>query len=293
MAEHHITVLGGKGFIGSHLVRFLEDRGQSCFAPDKRDESIFTGPLGHVIYAIGLTADFRSRPLETVDAHVCLLRRLIERGKFETLTYLSSTRVYAGVTTTAETARLQVNPSEPGDLYNLSKLMGESLCLHCGRPGMKVVRLSNIVGLRPDPDIFIDQLLEEGCRTGKVVFRTTLESKKDYLYIDDAVELIVRVAQSAESGIYNAASGEGVANGEIARALSSLMGFDISVAGGAPTWDFSAIDISKAKASFGFSPRTFSDYFPVFLDRYRRNVRATVAAGSVAGGLGGRADKGV
>lgn len=277
VSEHNMTVLGGRGFIGSHLVRFFQGRGQACFAPEKGDESIYTSPLGHVIYAIGLTADFRTRPLATVDAHVCLLRRLIEYGNFESLTYLSSTRVYAGATTTAETARLQVNPNEPGDLYNLSKLMGESLCLHCGHPGMKVVRLSNIVGLRPDPDIFIDQLLAEGCRTGKVVFRTALTSKKDYLYIDDAVELVARVAQEAESGIYNAASGEGVTNGEIAKALVSKMGFDIDVAAGAPVWDFTAIDIAKVKARFGFAPRAFSDYFPEFLERYRRSPRSSVA----------------
>lgn len=278
MPEHSITVLGGRGFIGSHLVRFLQAEGHTCFVPDKEDNSIFTSPLGHVIYAIGLTADFRSRPLATVDAHVCLLRRLIECGNFETLTYLSSTRVYAGATSTTEAAALQVNPNDPGDLYNLSKLMGESLCLHCGRPGMKVARLSNIVGLRPDPDIFIDQLLDEGCRTGKVIFRTALESKKDYLYIDDAVELITRIALAGGSGIYNAASGEAVENGEIARALVAEMGFGVSVAEGAPTWGFTAIDISKIKASFNFSPRSFSDYFPVFLEKYRQSVRSSTPA---------------
>ena len=32
---------------------------------------------------MGLTADFRSKPLETVEAHVCLLKRLLERGLVE------------------------------------------------------------------------------------------------------------------------------------------------------------------------------------------------------------------
>jgi nucleoside-diphosphate-sugar epimerase len=185
------------------------------------------------------------------------------------LTYLSSTRVYAGVDNTAETARLLVNPNEPGDLYNISKLMGESLCLHGGRPNMKVVRLSNVVGLRPDPDIFIDQLLEEGCRTGKVTFRTSLASKKDYVFIDDAVDLLTRIALSPESGIYNVASGVGTENGEIARALARDMGFEIQVAPDASAWDFTAIDIAKVKSLFKFAPRRFSDYFPAFLQSYR------------------------
>lgn len=270
MNKPAITVLGSTGFIGSHLAQYLQRQGYDCNLPGKGDESLYTSALGHVIYAIGLTADFRSRPLDTVEAHVCLLQRLIRAGNFESLTYLSSTRVYAGAADTAETARLQVNPNDPGDLYNLSKLMGESLCLHGGRQSMKVARLSNIVGLRPDPDIFIDQLLEEGCRTGRVVFRTALESRKDYLFIDDTLDLLTRIALSPETGIFNVASGEGVENGKIARALAAEMGFEVSVAADAPAWDFTAVDVSRVRARFGFSPRRFSEYFPIFLRSYRR-----------------------
>ena len=269
MTETGITVLGSGGFIGGHLARYLQHRGYCCNLPGRGDESFYTRPLGHVIYAIGLTADFRSRPLDTVEAHVCVLRRLIQTGNFTSLTYLSSTRVYAGLENTAETASLLVNPNNPGDLYNISKLMGESLCLHGGKPNMKVARLSNVVGLRPDPDIFIDQLLKEGCRTGKVIFRTSLASRKDYLFIDDAVELLTRIALSPETGIYNVASGEATENGEIADALAKEMGFEIAVAPNASTWGFTAIDITKAQTRFQFSPRRFSDYFPAFLQSYR------------------------
>lgn len=274
MSQPKLTVLGGRGFVGSHLVRHLRSQGHDCVVPERNDETVFRRPLGCVVYAIGLTADFRSRPLETVDAHVCLLRRLLETADFDSLTYLSSTRVYAGIADTSEAARLRVNPNDPSDLYNLSKLMGESLCLHGGRPGLKVARLSNIVGLRPDPDMFIDQLLDEGRRTGKVAFRTSLESRKDYLHVEDAVDLIARIALSGNVGIYNVASGEGVTNGEIAQALAAEMGYEVSVIAGAPTWDFTAIDVERAKADFGFSPQAFSDYFPAYLRDYRRHHSA-------------------
>lgn len=275
MSAPLVTVLGGHGFVGSHLARHLRAQEYDCFVPDRDDPAIFARPLGHVVYAIGLTADFRSRPLDTVEAHVCLLNRLIRAGDFESLTYLSSTRVYAGATETAETASLRANPNDPSDLYNLSKLMGEALCLHCGHPAMKVARLSNIVGLRRDPDMFIDQLLDEGRRTGKVVLRTASASRKDYLYIDDAVALLARIALSVETGIYNVASGEGITNGEIIRALAEHMDFEVSVVPDAPVWNFTAIDISKARTRFGFVPTKFSDYFPVFLRDYRRINGAT------------------
>ncbi len=266
-----VTVLGAAGFIGSHLVRHLHTLGIHCFAPPRGEELSARHGLGHVIYAAGLTADFRSRPLDTVEAHVCLLQRLIQQGNFASLTYLSSTRVYAGAANTDESATLAVNPNVPGDLYNLSKLMGEALCLHSGHPEMKVARLSNVVGLRRDPDIFIDQLLEEGMANGKIVFRTDLESRKDYLLIDDAVELIARIALSSESGIYNVASGEAVSNRQIAEALKTEMGFTIEVSPQATSWDFTAVNVEKIKAQFGFSAQRFADYFPAYLQRYRQH----------------------
>lgn len=271
MTAERYTVLGGTGFIGSHLLRYLRQNGHQCFSPLRGDDSLFNCSLGHVIYCIGLTADFRSRPLDTVEAHVCLLRRLLEQAEFESLTYLSSTRVYAGATATDESSTLHVNPNQPGDLYNLSKLMGESLCLHGGRANTRVARLSNIVGLRPDPDIFIDQLLEEGRKTGRILLRTALSSRKDYLYIDDAVPALALIAASKAQGIINVASGEGVDNQQIVRYLESEMGFIVDVAANAPAWDFTAIDISRLKAEFAIQPRLFSDYFPEFLKLYRRN----------------------
>lgn len=271
MTAEHYTVMGGHGFIGSHLLCHLRQAGHECFAPERGDDSLFSTPLGHVIYCVGLTADFRSRPLDTVEAHVCLLRRLLKQADFASLTYLSSTRVYARSNATDETATLHVNPTRADDLYNLSKLMGESLCLHGGRANTRVARLSNIVGLRPDPDIFIDQLLEEGRQTGRVLLRTALSSRKDYLYIDDAVSALTRIAASNAQGIINVASGEGVDNQQIARYLESDMGFIVDVSSNAPAWDFTAIDINRLKNEFAIQPRLFSDYFPEFLKLYRRN----------------------
>lgn len=265
-----ITVLGAGGFIGQHLVAHLQRSGVACFAPQRGDPSVFTRPLGHVVYAIGLTSDFRSRPLDTVEAHVCFLRRLLAEAQFESLTYLSSTRVYAGARATQESARLQVNPNDPSDLYNLSKLMGESLCLHGGHAQMKVARLSNIVGLRPDPDIFIDQLLDEGYRTGQVTLRTALASRKDYLYIDDAVALLARIALAPQAGIFNVASGEAVSNQSVVDALRQHMGFSVAVQPDAPVWDFTPVDMAHTRACFGFAAQPFAHYFPLFLQQYRQ-----------------------
>jgi len=76
------TVLGAGGFIGSHLLAHLRQAGHDCFAPARGDATLFAEELGHVIYCIGLTADFRSRPFDTVRAHVCLLADVLEKAPF-------------------------------------------------------------------------------------------------------------------------------------------------------------------------------------------------------------------
>ncbi len=262
------TILGANGFIGGHIVSYLSKKGYDCFAPEKGDESIFTRHLGHVVYAIGLTSDFRTKPFETIEAHVCLLKKILEKCRFDSLTYLSSTRVYSKSSLTSEMATLSVNPNNSGDLYNLSKLLGESLCLNCGLKKIKVARLSNVIGIRPDPDIFIDQILEEGLSCGSVELQTSLESKKDYIYIDDAVRLIVDIALSSEVGIFNVASGYGVSNGEIAEMLKTSTDIEVSVSSNAFDWNFAEIDISKTKDRFGFKALKFEEYFPKFVKDY-------------------------
>lgn len=270
MTPTPVTVLGATGFVGRHLLARLRADGAACAAPARDDPTLLRRPLGHVIYAIGLTSDFRSRPLDTVQAHVCLLRDLIAAGNFDSLTYLSSTRVYAGSDDTREQATLAVNPNAPGDLYNLSKLMGESLCLHGGHPLARVARLSNVVGLRDSPDSFIDQLLEEGARTGRIVLQTTLCSRKDYLYIDDAVAQILAIARSDATGIFNVAHGQGVANREIAECLRSALGYAVIEAPTAQAWAFADIDTQRMRERFGLVPRPFDDYFPHFLAQFRQ-----------------------
>lgn len=259
------TVLGGTGFIGSALVRRLRAQGHECFVPARDEAFDPSRSLGHVVYAIGLTSDFRSRPLDTVEAHVCVLRRVLAQARFDTLTYLSSTRVYGTSTDTRESAPLRVQPDDPSSLYDLSKLTGESLCLHSGRSGVKVARLSNIVGRRPDADGFLYQLVREARQTGRVTLHTTADSRKDYLCLDDATAVLTRIASSTAGGIYNVASGEAVSNATIARRLTDALGATVSFSPDAVRRDFAPVDITKILAAFGFQARPFSDHFTEML----------------------------
>jgi nucleoside-diphosphate-sugar epimerase len=273
MAEMKYTVLGSGGFIGQALVDRLLDSGHIVFAPGRKDlgvdlEVLKDKDLGHLIYCIGLTADFRKRPFETIEAHVCLLNRLLRLGGFISLTYLSSTRLYAGSDATGENARLTVMPNSLDSLYNLSKMMGESACLN-GSDCARVVRLSNVYGVSQTSNNFLMAILNESATAGKVIFRTSSDSAKDYVSLSDVVRLLPAIAERGDFGIYNLAAGVNTSNREIADCLRE-QGVAVEFAPDAPLWDFPKIDITKISRQFDPPHRRLIEDLPDLLNKVRR-----------------------
>jgi len=246
------TVLGAGGFIGRHLAAHLQRQGHSVVALG-REDALPKGSLGHVIYCIGLTANFRRRPFETVDAHITVLSDVLKRAEFHSLLYLSSTRVYAKSISTAEDALLAAASGDPSDLYNLSKVMGESLCLNSGRQGTRIARLSNVVGFDPGSDNFLPALIRQALG-GRIVLRSALDSAKDYVALDDVLNVLPQIALRGSERIYNVAGGRNFRNSKITGRLQALTGCEVSVCEPAPVQSFPIIDIGRLREEFAFAP---------------------------------------
>ncbi|MFZ6846395.1 NAD-dependent epimerase/dehydratase family protein [Undibacterium sp. RuTC16W] len=261
----HASLIGGQGFIGRHLQAYLLESGWSCYVAEREDAALYQADLGHVFYCAGLTADFRQRPYATVEAHVQLLASILQQSRFTTLTYLSSTRVYAGATATDENASLAVRSHEPGDLYNLSKLLGESLCLSSQRP-VRVVRLSNVYGENMSGQNFLSEVLA-AAKQGSVRFRSAPHSQKDYIAVQDVVHYLPLIALQDKSGIYNLASGRNLSNAEIAASLRD-QGVDCDFEKDAPVITFPVIDIAKLRAEFGAPQHDLANDLPQLYSHY-------------------------
>lgn len=255
------TVLGATGFIGSHMVRALRDAGHEVYAPAKDDQAIFERPLGHVLYCIGLTADFRSRPFDTVRAHVSVLADVLEKADFDSLVYLSSTRVYARAATGKESASLAVDVSDPSDLYNLTKLTGESLCRSCNRQNVKVARLSNVIGRDHHSENFLFALIREAL-SGRIELQSDPDSAKDYILLDDVVSLLPRIATEGTGWLYNVASGTNIAHRDIVNALVKVTECEVSVRPDAPRIFFPGVNIDNLRNEFAFYPASLLQAIP-------------------------------
>ena len=247
------TIFGASGFIGGSLARHLQGLGHEIVAPDRHTRAPPHGNLGHVIYAIGLTADFRSRPFDTITAHVTLASELLQAVQFESFLYLSSTRVYGASPDTREDAAICVRPADPSNLYDLSKLTGEAICLAAPGPNIRIARLSNVVGpSEAGSETFLGALCREA-RGGHIRLQTALSSAKDYIWIGDVVDVLPRIALNGRSRIYNVARGRQTTHQTWTELIARATGASVSVAPGAPDASFAPINVERLRAEFGLN----------------------------------------
>lgn len=259
------TILGAAGYIGSNILRALEKSGHEVHAPG-RNELPDPVNAGHIIYCIGLTSDFRTKPFDTAEAHVSLLNRILRDHTFDSLTYLSSTRVYihSAGKEVSEEDRITIDPMNPDDLYTLTKLTGERLCLSSGK-NTKIVRLSNIFGGDEDSGNFLADIAGKINSGTEVVFHTSLTSAKDYLFIDDAARLVIDIAAKGKQKIYNVASGYNTSNGEIVNELRKKTDFSFRVDPGAKEIIFPVISTARIKNEFNFQPGQVTEHISTLI----------------------------
>ena len=272
------TILGATGFIGSHLAGALRAKGAECITPGRGEPATTSSDLGHVIDCIGIN-DFIERPEAAIEAHAGHLVDLLGNSRFESFLYLSSTRVYRHAAETWEDAPPPVDPAAEIEFFNLSKLLGESLCLADPRPAVRVARLANVYGTEQlfEP-IFLPTLIRDAVAEERVALSLSLASAKDYVSVADVAGLLPRIATEGRHRIYNVASGRNVANKDLIEALKRLTGCGVELAGGAIEVNFPPVRIERAREEFGFAPAQLLDE----LEGLVADARERLARGSSA-----------
>ncbi|MBU3738551.1 MAG: NAD(P)-dependent oxidoreductase [Rhodoferax sp.] len=273
------TIVGGQGFIGQAVHRHLRALGWQCRVTDRatvwpvRDE-----PLGHVFYCAGLTADYLARPADTAEAHVGLLSRVLQSDDYQSLVYLSSTRVYDGMAATGrvdETADFQLQPRHPRHLYDLTKLTGEALCHAMGQGRARIARLSCVYGAGPKSHGFLPDLVDrltslpEG---GLLELDSSPHYTRDYVHLDDVVRALVDMAVRGRSPVYNVASGDNVSNAAIAEWVAETTGKRLSFRlTHAPT-PSPKIGIDRIASELGWRPQPLRSRLASWLEERTRET---------------------
>lgn len=165
--------------------------------------------LFHFAAVVGVT-NVRQRPYDVLTKNTLLLANAIEIARglvgLKRFVFTSTSEVYAGTLRyfempipTPESTPLAVDdPQNPRVSYMLSKIYGEAMCRFSGIP-YSVVRPHNIYGPRMGMAHVIPELLQraEELLPGKRLKVFSPHHRRTFCYVDDAVELIVRLAKNA------------------------------------------------------------------------------------------------
>ena len=254
-------VLGGAGFIGSHLAEALArdghrvrifDRPHVDRLPQLQRFELFTGDFLNpqalapaiagaevVFHLISTTLPKNSNdnPAYDVESNVLGTLRLLElcrSHKVRKLVFVSSGGTVYGPP--RSTPVREDHPTDPICSYGVHKLMVEKylqLEHHLHGLDYSVVRPPNLYGPRQRLDtaqgavaVFLDRVLRgepiEIWGDGSVV--------RDYIYIADAVEALVKASRfKGEPRVFNLGSGRGTSLKELVAEIEKLVGKPVKV----------------------------------------------------------------
>ena len=164
----------------------------------------------HLAAIIGVQHVLKA-PYDVLTKNVELLQNIISIGKeqnhLERFVFTSTSEVYAGtlkyfslkIPTPEDTPLALTDLSENRTSYMLSKIYGEALCLHSGLP-VTIVRPHNFYGPRMGLSHVIPELLKKAFFAENSELEVfSLEHKRTFCYIEDAVEMMRLLAESKES----------------------------------------------------------------------------------------------
>jgi nucleoside-diphosphate-sugar epimerase len=270
------TILGASGFLGGQLASRLSAKGYEVLRPSRGELNSLRGQdLGHLFYCLG-TDNTKADPYGAFKSHVAYLADILRFSAFSSLTYLSSTRIYLGAQCSREDSDLPVLQDDENAIFNAMKIAAEQICLAEGNPTVRAVRLSSVIGVAPRGISLIPMLIKNALNEGKMHLTISSQSSRDYIAIDDVLELLPRIALEGKWRCYNLASGHNVSLGEIVgiieRELSSVGEWQPD----APTVVYPIIDIDRISTEFSFKPRPVPDALISACGEFRAQFRVPV-----------------
>jgi nucleoside-diphosphate-sugar epimerase len=148
--------------------------------------------------------------------------------------------------------------SNPRHLYDLSKALGENLCLHASGGRACVARLAAVYDKAPDATGFLPELLRLMKTERAFAMDSDSGTVRDYVTLDDTLRALTAMMDHAGCEIVNVASGVNVSNREIADVLN-LSGWQVTLRRETPRQELPANDITKIRG-WGISPTSVPDY---------------------------------
>lgn len=270
-----------RGIVDAHVEALMANRRYRLTLGDLLDNNGPLRELGggytHVFHLAAIVGvrNVVQQPYHVLRDNVLALTRVLEWSRSQRalrrFVFPSTSEVYAGtletfgmaIPTPEGTALTIASLDRPRTSYMLSKIYGEALCRHADIP-FSIVRPHNVYGPRMGSAHVIPELLARAYRApaGGSLLVYSPRHQRTFCYIDDAVELIVRIALSpaGRGGTFNIGSAaDEVSMASLAAAVIATVGKPLVVEMGADTEgspERRRPDIRLAVSVADYEPRT-------------------------------------
>lgn len=250
----NVCVIGGAGFIGSHLVDYLvEERNCNVIVldnlitgqtkninpkakfiwhdiRDNENELARILTTNNIEYVFNYAAEpyipeCFERPMHFFDINATSVLRVLNAcqvSNIKALLQVSSAEIYGDMVGKIK----ESDPVEPHSTYGVSKLAADGLVQvrwrEAGVPAI-AMRQFNCVGERETHEYVIPEIISQLSKSDKVKLGNN--SFRDFQYAGDAVRMAVELLEKGEFGeVYNMGSEDGIKIYDLAHLIGELMG---------------------------------------------------------------------
>ncbi len=256
-----VLVTGGAGFIGSHLVEKLIDKGCKVVVLDNllrgnkirakflkkikiikgdiRNKKILRKAIKGVDIVFHLAAflgvdEVASNPYETMNVEVIGTSNLVELSleyKIKKIIYISTSGVY-GKTEIEKSVKENFNVS-PVSSYAIAKRFNEIYLQSISKNNSIItfsLRYFNVYGPRQDKRMVVPRFIEQAKNNKNIVVHGNGLQTRDFTYIDDVIFATIRIAEKLnKSEILNIARGKETNMIDLAKSIKKILNSKSSI----------------------------------------------------------------
>ena len=175
---------------------------------------------------------------------------------FDSFIFISTTRIYFNSNKTSENDLIHINTNSKNYFFNCLKLSAENFCLSQKNKNIKVVRLSNLYGDHFGKQKYLlPTLIRNSLKKNVIDININKNSKKNYLNVEDAIDVIFKIIHKGKYRLYNVASKKLYTLNFIAKNIQKVTGCKIIYRNQKYKYNEPKININRIKKEFNFKEK--------------------------------------
>jgi UDP-glucose 4-epimerase len=234
-----VVVLGSGGFLGRRLLEACAAAGMACLGLGSKDVDLADGPAGGqlaprlrakdvVVFLAALTPD-KGRDSATLMRNLAMVRAVCEATssvELAQLVYASSDAVYSFDTPLIS----EDTPAVPIDLYGVMHRARELVLGAEAKAPLAILRITGVYGAGDTHNSYgPNRFLRQALKDGRIALFGNGEEMRDHVYIDDAIDLVLKVIAHGSTGLINVASGNSTPFRAVAELIAARAGSPVEI----------------------------------------------------------------